>query len=133
MIYATAMCFLAPGMLVVRNWNDETRGDICESLMGNYYELFHNKERRDCLGVLSHARDVSLIIERVSVLTYRLYKTKETDFHDSSKRIIDRAAQLRKHKLHVNVAARILPQQSQSLALEAPRKKLRLIEWLAAP
>ena len=38
MIYATAMCFLAPGLMVQRNWSDETRGDIFEGLIGYYYE-----------------------------------------------------------------------------------------------
>ena len=71
MIYSTAMCFLAPRMLMCKKWNNETRGDILEGVMGFYYELSQKKNVED--DVLEQARDISLIIERTSWWTYRLY------------------------------------------------------------
>jgi hypothetical protein len=121
MIYSTALCFLAPGLMASRNWNQETRGDICEGLMGNYYELINN-QRPDICNVLSSVRDVSLIIERTSWLTYQLYKINEIDFYNGCTRILDQASYLRQEKHEFNMAPRILPQPSAA-GIDAPREK----------
>ena len=126
MIYATAMCFLAPSLMVQRNWSDETRGDIFEGLLGYYYEMKHTKQTEIDLHGLADARDVSMIIEGTSWLTHKLYNTNEMDFYYWCTRIIDRAAHLRKDKHHLVVATSILP-KPRAGGLEAPSEKPRLL------
>ena len=121
MIYATAMCFLAPRMLISRDWNNETRGDILEGVMGFYYERSHTKHVDD--DVLEQARDVSLIIERTSWLTYTLYHCllAGAAFQDCCRQIITRAAHLKGLAEADRVASRILLEEPEFLV--GPRKK----------
>ena len=121
MIYSTAMCFLAPHGLLKENWNTNTRGDICESLLGYAYQLAH-RERADPHALWPLARAVAQIIEITSRLTHQLSRSLgHADFHDCCTWIIKRAAYLSQRGDVENVVAAILPQDA---AMDAPRPKL---------
>ena len=92
-IYATALRFLAPRTLN-RDWNIETLGDICESLMGFEYQLRHT-QRPDPLNMFESVADVSFILERTTSLTYRLYKIAGEEFYAWCNCIVSRAAHFR--------------------------------------
>ena len=80
-IYDMALCFLEPLGLQIRKWNAETRGDICEALLGLSYQLTH-KERVDVFEVAQHVHKVAHIIEVTATLTYRLWVKSGSAFKD---------------------------------------------------
>ena len=84
-IYFMTLMFLAGPMS--RSWNTETRGDICEALMGFSYELTHN-ERVDVLDVGQHVHKVARIIEVTATLTYKLWINTGIAFKDWCARIM---------------------------------------------
>ena len=73
-IYSAALSVMAPQLEMEQNWNAETRGDICESLMGYGYLV--------CSGQIRNAREVqevqaiSNIVDDFSWWTWRLHTQK---------------------------------------------------------
>lgn len=90
-IYSMSLCFL--GLLtnsssgLNRDWNIETRGDICEALMGFSYQLLHN-ERADVLKVGQQVHKVARIIEVTAYTTYKLWINTGMAFKDWCARIL---------------------------------------------
>ena len=68
-IYKSALRLLAPELADLP-WNDETRGDICESIMGFAFIA----ERRPSTSRTVAISKVSDLIDMVSWLTFRLHQ-----------------------------------------------------------
>ena len=74
-IYSVVLSILAP-QLQSEGWNKETRGDICESLMGFAYLVQRGIERGDRMNT-EHVAD---IIDEFSWMAYRLATTTGSNF-----------------------------------------------------
>ena len=75
MIYSVALSILAP-QLESEDWNAQTRGDICESLMGLNYLV----KRGSMRGYLTLTKQVADIVDFCSWMTYRLHAVTGDDF-----------------------------------------------------
>ena len=80
-IYAQTLTIMCPSLMAQVNWNAETKGDICESLMGAHYEwsVIIPRFQHSLLGEhdarFGHRlRDCSRLIHYFSRHTYHLHR-----------------------------------------------------------
>ena len=90
-VYSVVLAILAPE-LEAEAWNSETRGDICESLMGFHYLV----KRNLAPGDVRRTQQVAEMIDYCSSFAYRLEARTRDDFFMWVRWITDAAA-ARKH------------------------------------
>ena len=71
---AQTLQVMCPELMSRVKWNNETKGDICESMMGMYYEWRHClRERR--VGIRPvFGRQLALIAGLVNAFVYKVYR-----------------------------------------------------------
>lgn len=79
MIYSVALSIMAPNIEIENNWNAETRGDICESIMAFAY-LARTKRIRCSCESKKTSQQMSTIIDAFSWLTYHLHTKTGANF-----------------------------------------------------
>ena len=78
-VYGLILRLLAPG-LEKEDWNDETRGDIMEALMGLHHVL-RQSDPRSVDGYFLHCAEfMAWLVDSVSWLGYRLYQEQGCNF-----------------------------------------------------
>ena len=75
MIYSVTLSILAP-QLESEDWNAQTKGGICESLVGLNYLV----KRGSMRGSLTQTKEVADIVDLCSWMTYRLHAVAGDDF-----------------------------------------------------
>lgn len=90
-IYSAALSIMAPNLEIETNWNAETRGDICESIMGFGY-LSRTKRISCSCRSRKVSQQMSTIIDTFSWLTYHLYAATGALFPNWVKWIKETAA-----------------------------------------
>ena len=74
-VYAITMLLMMPNMMQEVNWNNETKGDIFESIMGCAYLVHNGLMTHDVDALKKHSGIVSAIFESFAWHTYQLCVT----------------------------------------------------------
>ena len=124
MIYSAALSIMAPNFDIETNWNAETRGDICESIMGFAYM---SRTKRISCERWEASQQMSKIVDAFSWLTYHLHTKTGGTFPMWVKWIKDTAAwrkcQVVDDASHQNLQA-ICAEHDPS---EPPRQKMGVL------
>ena len=125
-IYSAALSILAP-QLASENWNMETRGDICESLMGYAYLVRRNMEPH--AEHRKQTEQVADIIDEFSRMTYLLQADTGDNFFNWVLWIKSVAAwrKQEQHVMHMEVRAQQDPKGS--LAPADSQEEAETIWW----